>query len=138
MNIEQKLNEDAGLFFRASWNDGKNETWAFTEIDHSISLGFSNAGTKWKRPNDTFGVAVVANGLSTEHSNYLASVGYGFIVGDGKLNYGLKKIFETYYAIHLLDRHFWLTPNYEFVVNPAYNKDSGPVHVFSIRAHAEF
>ncbi|WP_435356632.1 carbohydrate porin [Emticicia sp. SJ17W-69] len=138
LNIEQKLNENSGLFFRTSWNDGKNETWAFTEIDRSISLGYSNAGTKWKRPNDTFGVAVVANGLSTEHRNYLASGGYGFIVGDGKLSYGLEKIFETYYAIHLHDRHFWITPNYQFVVNPAYNKDRGPVHVFSIRAHAEF
>ena len=137
-NIEQKLNDNAGLFFRTSWNDGKNETWAFTEIDRSISLGFSNAGNKWKRPKDTFGVAILANGLSTEHRNYLANGGYGFIIGDGKLNYGLEKIFETYYAIHLYSHHFWVTPNYQFVVNPAYNKDRGPVHVFTLRAHAEF
>lgn len=138
LNAEQQLNANAGLFFRTSWNDGKNETWAFTEIDHSISLGFSNAGTKWKRPNDTFGVAIVANGISKEHQAYLANGGYGFIVGDGKLNYGLEKIFETYYNIHLHDKHFWLAPNYQFVVNPAYNKDRGPVNVFSLRAHAEF
>lgn len=138
LNIEQKLNENAGLFFRGSWNDGKNETWAFTEIDHSITLGFANDGAKWKRPKDTFGVAIAANGLSVEHRDYLASGGYGFIIGDGKLNYGLEKIFETYYRIHMHDDHFWLTPNYQFVANPAYNKDRGPANVFSLRAHAEF
>jgi high affinity Mn2+ porin len=138
LNVEQKITDNAGIFFRASWNDGKNETWAFTEIDRSISVGFSNNGTKWKRPNDTFGLALVANGLSNEHRDYLASGGYGFIVGDGKLNYGLEKIVESYYNIHLHDRHFWVSPNYQFVVNPAYNKDRGPVSVFSLRAHAEF
>jgi high affinity Mn2+ porin len=138
VNIEQKLNDESGLFFRGSWNDGKNETWAFTEIDRSISLGFANNGDKWKRPDDTFGVAIAANGLSTEHANYLANGGYGFIIGDGKLNYGMEKIFETYYKIHLHDHHFWITPNYQFVINPAYNKDRGPVNVFTIRAHAEF
>ncbi|WP_305952134.1 carbohydrate porin [Emticicia oligotrophica] len=138
LNAEQQLSPNSGLFFRTSWNDGRNETWAFTEIDQSISLGFSNNGTKWKRPNDTFGVALVANGISKQHRNYLSEGGYGFMVGDGKLNYGLEKIFETYYNIHLHDKHFWLAPNYQFVVNPAYNKDRGPVNVFSLRAHAEF
>lgn len=138
LNIEQKFNENAGLFFRSSWNDGKNETWAFTEIDRSITLGFANDGEKWKRPKDTFGVALAANGLSVEHRDYLASGGYGFIIGDGKLNYGLEKIFETYYRIHMHGDHFWLTPNYQLVVNPAYNKDRGPANVFSLRAHAEF
>lgn len=27
-------------FLKASWNDGKNETWAFTEIDRSFAFGF--------------------------------------------------------------------------------------------------
>ncbi|MEO7992683.1 MAG: carbohydrate porin, partial [Chryseolinea sp.] len=30
LNLEQAINDHAGLFARASWNDGKNETWAFT------------------------------------------------------------------------------------------------------------
>src|SRR6185503_14860850 len=39
INIEQPLSDTWGLFARGSWNDGKNETWAFTEIDRSVSLG---------------------------------------------------------------------------------------------------
>lgn len=33
INAEQAINKTMGLFFRASWNDGNNETWAFTEMD---------------------------------------------------------------------------------------------------------
>ena len=138
LNIEQDLTENAGLFFRSSWNDGKNETWAFTEIDNSVSLGFATTLAKWKRPFDTFGAAIAINGISAEHQTYLKSGGYGFIIGDGNLNYDTEKIFETYYNLHLHEQHFWIAPNYQFIVNPAFNKDRGSVHVFGIRVHTEF
>ena len=31
-----------------------------------------------------------------------------------------------------------LTADYQFITNPAYNADRGPVHVFSGRFHGEF
>ena len=40
-NIEQSVSENLGAFLRASWNDGHTETWAFTEIDQSLSLGLA-------------------------------------------------------------------------------------------------
>ena len=135
INAEQSITKDAGIFFRTSWNDGKNETWAFTEIDHSISAGLSTNGNKWKRPNDNMGVAYVVSGISAPHRNYLQSGGKGFMLGDGQLNYGLEQLAELYYSAELKKNSLFLSGFYQFLVNPGYNKDRGPVNVFSIRVH---
>ena len=137
LNIEQSLSADAGVFFRASINDGKNETWAFTEIDQAISAGYVN-NKPFGRENDSFGVAVAMNGISSQHRNYLNKGGYGFIIGDGKLpNYSTENILELFYSAKIRD-WFTISPNYQFIVNPAYNTDRGPVHAFALRVHAEF
>jgi high affinity Mn2+ porin len=136
LNMDQELTEEIGLFARAGWNDGKYASWAFTEIDNSINAGLSGEGKKWKRPDAVWAIAVVSNGLSNDHRTFLASGGYGFIIGDGRLNYGRESIMETYYNM-LLSPHFWLTFDYQFVNHPGYNKDRGPVHVFGIRGHIE-
>nr|WP_262895780.1 carbohydrate porin [Hymenobacter ruricola] len=139
LNAEQELTKEVGLFARVSYNDGRNETWAFTEIDQSASLGLVSTGARWQRPDDRLGAAVVLNGLSPEHRAYLAAGGYGFIVGDGALNYGLESIGEVYYSISLPRYHAAISPDYQLVINPAYNKDrSGPVHVVAVRLHVEF
>jgi high affinity Mn2+ porin len=138
INLEQDLSENSGMFARASWNDGKNETWAFTEIDQAVSIGISVNGKKWKRGEDIAGLAFLANGISQDHRNYLQKGGHGFMIGDGNLNYAPEIITEFFYNFHLHDKHFWISPDYQFVINPAYNKDRGPVHVFSLRLHSEF
>lgn len=138
INLQQELTDDLGLFARASWNDGNNETWAFTEIDKSISAGLSISGRQWKRANDVVGLAAVVNGISKPHLDYLAQGGYGFIIGDGQLNYGGECIAEIYYRARLFSENFYLTPDYQFVWNPAYNKDRGPAHLVALRAHIEF
>jgi len=121
-------------FIRASYNDGKNETWAFTEIDRSIATGFSLKGNLWKRENDMWGIAAVVNGLSSYHRNYLAAGGYGFLIGDGRLNYGTENIIESYYSFNAI-KGLFISPDYQFVINPAYNKDRGPVHIVALRIH---
>lgn len=125
------------FFVKGSWNDGKNETWAFTEIDRSGAAGVQLDGNLWKRNDDKLGVAYVANGLSKDHRNYLSAGGYGFLIGDGKLNYSAEQILEIYYSLGLLN-HVYISPDYQFIANPAYNKDRGPVHVVSVRFHVEF
>jgi high affinity Mn2+ porin len=138
LNLAQELTDDIGVFARASWNDGKTATWAFTEIDESASAGISLKAIKIKRPNDVFGVAFVVNGISNDHIKYLNAGGYGFIIGDGKLpHYGYEQILEAFYKIQLA-KTLWITADYQFVTNPAYNKDRGSVHVFAIRGHVEF
>jgi len=137
INYEQELTKESGMFFRASWNDGNNETWAFTEIDRSISGGFVKDNL-FGRKQDRLNIGFVFNGISDPHRQYLAKGGYGFIIGDGKLpNYGLESILEINYNIKVND---WLsvTPDYQFVMNPAYNEDRGPVHAFALRIHTEF
>jgi len=137
INAEQEISNAAGLFARISYNDGKNETWAFTEIDRSVSLGINFKGTSWHREEDRLGAAIVINGLSDDHREYLASGGYGFLIGDGKLNYGFESILEAYYNIKLT-KFLWISPDYQFVLNPAYNKDRGPINLFGLRGHVEF
>lgn len=131
---QQAINNNCGVFTRVSWSDGKNETWAFTEIDHSLSFGSQCMGTKWKRPNDYIGAAYVLNGISKEHRQYLADGGYGFIIGDGKLRYGMEHIIEMYYNLQI-KKYISIMGDYQLVVHPAYNKDRGPVNVFSLRLH---
>ncbi len=138
LNIEQELGDNVGMMFRASWNDGHNETWMFTEIDQAVSAAVIYDGRAWDRAGDNFGIAMLANGISAEHRAYLKAGGYGFLIGDGNLNYSPESIAETFYSLSLSAYHLQLSPDYQFVLNPAYNKDRGPVHVFAIRIHSEF
>lgn len=131
------LNRNSGFlhyYVKGSWNDGKNETWAFTEIDRSVSAGIMLDGNLWNRKDDELGLAFVQNGLSGDHETYLAKGGYGFLIGDGKLNYSHEQIIEFYYSFNFL-RFLFMSPDYQFINNPGYNKDRGPVHVVSLRLH---
>jgi high affinity Mn2+ porin len=138
ISADQYLSNDFGVFAKASWNDGHTETWYFTEIDRSISFGAQLKGTSWNRKDDELALAFIGNGLSAPHRDYLAAGGYGFLIGDGKLNYATEMIAELYYKINAYQNKFFLTPDYQFIINPAYNKDRGPVSVLGIRAHVEF
>ncbi len=140
LNAEQEISKEVGVFGRLSYNDGHNETWAFTEIDQSLSLGATSTGARWKRPTDRLGAALVANGLSQDHRAYLAAGGSGFILGDGRLDYGLEYIGEVYYSIDFPRYHAALSPDYQLVFNPGYNTSRlpGPVHVVALRVHVEF
>jgi high affinity Mn2+ porin len=136
-NVEQAINKDVGAFGRVSWNDGKNEILSFTDVDRSVSGGVAVKGRSWGRAGDTFGLGGAVNGLSSAHRDFLAAGGLGLIIGDGALNYRTERLVETYYAIGLTPLTT-LTFDYQFVANPAYNADRGPVSIFSARLHAEF
>jgi hypothetical protein len=137
MSFNQEITKRVGVFARAGWNDGQTATWAFTEIDQTASAGIRIRGDIFKRHHYNFGLACVVNGISTQHREYLNAGGYGFMLGDGKLtNYGLEQIMETFYKVRLL-KWLWATADYQFVMNPGYNKDRGPVSIFAIRAHIE-
>jgi high affinity Mn2+ porin len=137
INLEQALSDEVGLFGRWSWNDGKTEIMAFTDIDASLSLGLSLKGAKWGRPDDVIGLAGAINALSRDHRDFIAAGGLGILIGDGQLNYRRERILETYYAF-AINKQLTLTADYQLVTNPAYNADRGPVHIFSGRLHGEF
>jgi high affinity Mn2+ porin len=137
VNLEQSLNASTGLFLRGSWNDGHDEAWAYAEIERSVTAGAVRKAPLKIRPDDEAGLAFIVNGLSPDHRDYLAAGGYGFMIGDGRLSYGSETIGELYYQA-ALQKHVWLTADYQIVAHPAYNRDRGPVHVFGARFHAEF
>ena len=137
INLEQELASDLGAFARASYSDGAEQAFDFTEINRSVAVGISLKGSRWGRPDDTFGLAVVANGLSGTARDYFAAGGMGILIGDGALNYGLEKIMETYYSLQATNR-IAVTLDYQYVVNPAYNQDRGPVSIYGARLHYEY
>jgi high affinity Mn2+ porin len=135
VNIEQAITGDLGVFGRWSWNNGKSEIMAFTDIDASLSGGAVLKGTSWGRPDDKVGLGGAVNGISRDHRDYLAAGGLGILIGDGALNYRHERILETYYAIGLY-KDMSLTFDYQLLVNPAYNADRGPVSIVAARLHA--
>ncbi len=139
LNFEQPLVDDGetGIFGRIGWNDGNNETWNYAESDLHASLGVQVNGMHWGRKKDNLGIAYGVNGLSAPHQNYLAAGGMGMILGDGRLNYGYEQVLEVYYSIGF-GHYIQLSPDFQFVQNPGYNRDRGPVEVYGLRLHASF
>jgi high affinity Mn2+ porin len=136
-NLEQEVTGDFGMFARASWRNGQTEVMSFADIDRSVSLGGVLKGRSWGRPQDKVGIAVAINGLSAEYRAFLAAGGMGDVIGDGALNYRTEKIIEAYYA-YRLDKRSTVTLDYQFIADPAYNADRGPVNVFAARYHWEY
>jgi carbohydrate-selective porin OprB len=136
LNLEQELSPSVGVFSRMGWNDGRTETWAFTEIDSTFSVGASFRGEPWGRKDDNLGLALILNGLSADHRAYLAAGGQGFIIGDGSLNYAPEQILEAYYSLKLW-RSFAASGDVQWVKNPAYNADRGSTTILALRAHYE-
>ena len=139
INLEQSLTDNAGVFARLAKSDGASEAYAFAEIDRSLSFGVSVKGAGWSRAQDTLGLAYAQNGLSSPHRAFLAAGGNGFFVGDGRLNYRPESIVEGYYSFGLgFLKRSAVSLGAQFIRNPAYNADRGPVRVFSVRLHTEF
>ena len=137
LNWEQQITDYLGVFSRLGWNNGLTESWAYADVDRTASLGLSVTGGPWHRPDDTFGLAGVMNGISKEHQEFFAAGGLGILGGDGALNYGWEKTLETYYDFKIWDKLHGAF-DYQFVMNPAYNRDRGPVSIFGGRLHWEF
>ncbi len=137
-DFQQQLTADLGLFARGGFAGGGVEPYEFTDIDRTISAGLSLDGKRWGRAADTIGVGGIINGISSIHEQYLAAGGLGILVGDGQLPHpASENILETWYDFGF-GRHANLTLDYQFVDNPAYNADRGPVSIFALRLHAQF
>ena len=137
INTEQNLSHYLTAFGRFGSNNDKTESFCFTEVGQTFAGGLGANGALWHRRFDRAGAVFVSNAISKDHQTYLAYGGYGFLLGDGALNYGREKIVETYYTAHLW-RGIYLAPGIQHVNNPGYNRDRGPVLVPSFRLHLEF
>jgi high affinity Mn2+ porin len=138
LNLEQQISPTVGVFARAGWADPNVEPWDFTDIDRTVSGGISLNGKNWGRPDDTIGIAGVVNSISGVHQAFLDAGGLGILIGDGQLpNPGSEKILETCYS-YALSSAMRITFDYQYITNPAYNTDRGPVHAFAGRFRAQF
>jgi high affinity Mn2+ porin len=137
LNWEQKITDSVGAFSRLGWNNGQAEGWMYNDSDWTASLGTSVKGAAWRRINDTFGLAYVMSGISRSAQRFLEVGGMDILAGDGALTYGSEKVMEVYYNYSIW-KNVHATLDYEFVDNPAFNRDRGPVSVFGIRFHGQF
>jgi high affinity Mn2+ porin len=137
LNAEQEVLKDTGLFMRLGWSDGQTQSWAYSDVDQSASMGLSLNGDLWKRPNDTYAIAGVVSGLSRVHQQFFEEGGTGILAGDGALSYGLEKAMETYYSFNVW-KSVQVTADYQFFIDPAFNRARGPVSVLGGRLHWAF
>ncbi|MBU3589970.1 carbohydrate porin [Polynucleobacter sp. 80A-SIGWE] len=139
---EQALTKDLGIYGRAFTSDGHTETMSFTEADNSISIGMGMNGTSWKRPNDSIGISMMQNGLSSYRRSYLQAGGVSYFIGDyaspsQTISYSPERIGEVYYNATVI-KNVLAGLNFQHIINPAYNSARGPVNILSFRVHAEF
>lgn len=137
LNWEQEVANNIGMFSRLGWNDGHEEAWTFTDVNWTASLGLSVKGAAWHRPDDTYGLAGVISGASRANQKFLEAGGQDMLDGDGALTYGWEKVLETYYDIALW-KAIHAALDYQYIVDPAFNHERGPVSVFGARLHWEF
>jgi high affinity Mn2+ porin len=137
LNWEQKITDDVGVFSRLGWNNGQVEGWMYNDANWTASLGTSVKGTRWRRAKDAIGLAFVVSGASRSNQEFLEAGGADILDGDGALTYGSEKVIEAYYNFTIW-KNIQVTPDYEFVDNPAFNRDRGPVSIFGIRFHGQF
>jgi high affinity Mn2+ porin len=137
LNLEQEVADGVGVFGRLGWSDGRYESYEYTDIDRTAQAGLSVGGGRWGRKDDTVGAAVVVNGLSAAGHRYLNAGGLGILVGDGRLPHpGAEQILEAYYSLAVA-KDMSLSLDNQLLVNPAYNRDRGPVNVVSLRLHLQ-
>ncbi|HVG26029.1 MAG TPA: carbohydrate porin [Acidobacteriaceae bacterium] len=137
LNFEQELTPDLRLFGRFGWNDGRQESYAYTEVEQTIEFGADLAGSRWSRVNDKLGLALVSNAIKRDHQQYLALGGRGFLLGDGGLRYAREDILEAFYTAHNW-RGLFTAFDLQLIAHPGYNLARGPVAVFSVRTHVDF
>ena len=138
INADQEFTDDIRGFVRAGWNEGDHESFNYTEVNETVAFGGDVRGTLWDRPRDRFGVAFVGNGISHRHQQYLALGGLGFLLGDGRLTYGPEEIMESYYSFPIpVHSGFFGALDVQYINNPGYNRDRGPVVVPGMRLHVE-
>ena len=67
-NLEQEITSDLGVFARAGFANGNIEPDSYTDIDRTVAAGLSLKGTQWGRPDDTFALAGIVNGITQSTS----------------------------------------------------------------------
>ena len=119
------------------YSDGQTEVDAFDPADRSVSFGAVARGGAWGRRFDVAGLGLALAWISDVHATYLGMGGVDGFVGDGHIRAAAEGVVDAFYSVNFL-RAIWLTADYQFLWNPGFNADRGPVHILGARVHAEF
>ena len=119
-----------------------NNTYAHDP--HTQFMNWAMMGNiAWDYGQDTIGYTT---GFAMELNQPEWALRYGFFqmpankngyTGDGALSYCPEKILETYYDFQICE-HVHGALDYQFISDPAFNRDRGPVSVIGARLHWEF
>jgi hypothetical protein len=130
LGFDQRVDDAVTLFGRigAAWGDN-------LPFDRTASLGAEFGGDYWNRGADAIGFALGANRTSGDFRASSATVDAD---GDGIPDYGFaaqgwEQVAELYYRFHLHQR-FELSPDIQYIRNPAGNRDARPVTIVGLRA----
>ena len=137
INVEHAFTHDLRGFARWGWNEDQHESYAYTEVGETLAVGADLTGTAWHRKIDKIGLVFVSNGITKDHQEYLRLGGLGFLLGDRGLRYGRENLLESYYNVHVW-KGLFVGPDVQYVSNPGYNRDRGPVIVPGFRFHLEY
>lgn len=132
IDIHYRLTNNSGFFWRYSYNDGLYEDFGYTQCSQSINAGILLKLKIIGRPKDKIGVSGSYNTISYLQQQYLQDGGVGFMTGDGDLSYAPESTFEVFYAVNFLN-HIYLTADYQYIVNIAYNSQRGNAHFLGAR-----
>jgi hypothetical protein len=83
------------------------------------------------------GIGVNLGWISKAHAEYLALGGIDGFIGDGAIKAGMENSLDLFYSVNIR-KSFWLTGDFQHVVNPGFNQNRGPVNIFGLRLHGEF
>ncbi len=133
-NFDQRLGDGITLFGRLGTGSGDR-----LPFDRAASFGAEFNGSYWDRGADAIGLAIGSNRTSKDFRAQSATVDadangipdYGFVAT------GWEQVVETYYRFHVHER-FELTPDFQYIRNPAGNADARTVTILGVRANLAF
>ncbi len=137
LNFEQEVSTNGRVYGRFGWNEGQHESFAYTEVDQTFSVGGDYWLKGFGRPYDKVGLTFVTNAIKKDHQAYLALGGLGFLLGDGRLDYAREDIVEAYDNVHAW-KGLYYALDLQFIDHPGYNQARGPVLMESVRMHVDF
>lgn len=134
---EQYIGHGIGVFSRAMYSDGKTEVDSYTADDRSAVVGAMVNGSSWSRPGDVAGIGGNFGWISNIHAKYLGMGGVDGFVGDGAIKAASEHSLDLFYSANFL-KLYWLSGDYQRILNPGFNAARGPVNIFTVRIHGEF
>lgn len=132
MSIDQKVADDVTLFGRYG-HQGAGRV----RFDRALTAGLEIGGSAWGRGADSLGIAA---GFLRTGSSYRRDSPTLDLDGDGMLDArasGWERVVEIYYRFRL-NKHFELTPDFQFIQRPGGDGGAPTIKVAGLRARLGF